>query len=72
MDQATGLRSLIKENKQGPRESMEGHGNNGKRIRVISVTSGKGGVGKTNIVANLAEALQKLKRRVLVLDADLG
>ncbi|MFH0810809.1 MAG: MinD/ParA family protein [Pseudomonadota bacterium] len=40
--------------------------------RVISVTSGKGGVGKTNIVANLAVALSKRGQRVLVLDADLG
>ncbi len=40
--------------------------------RVIAVTSGKGGVGKTNMVANLACALSDLGRRVLVLDADLG
>lgn len=39
---------------------------------VISVTSGKGGVGKTNISANLAYALAKTGRRVLLLDADLG
>jgi len=40
--------------------------------RVIAITSGKGGVGKTNIVANLGFALSKLRKRVLVLDADLG
>jgi flagellar biosynthesis protein FlhG len=40
--------------------------------RVISVTSGKGGVGKTNIVGNLAMALTRLGKRVLILDADLG
>lgn len=40
--------------------------------RVISVTSGKGGVGKTNIVTNLAYALAKEGKRVLVLDADLN
>ena len=39
---------------------------------VVSVTSGKGGVGKTNISANLAYALAKAGRRVLLLDADLG
>jgi flagellar biosynthesis protein FlhG len=44
----------------------------GKEIRVISVTSGKGGVGKTNVVANLAYAMTRLGKRVLVLDADLG
>lgn len=40
--------------------------------QVIAVSSGKGGVGKTNIVANLAVALSKSGKRVLVLDADLG
>jgi flagellar biosynthesis protein FlhG len=39
---------------------------------VISVTSGKGGVGKTNISVNLSYCLQKLGNRVLILDADLG
>ena len=39
---------------------------------VISVTSGKGGVGKTNIAANLAYCLAKMNKRVLLLDADLG
>ena len=41
-------------------------------LKVLSVTSGKGGVGKTNIVANLAYALTERGLRVLVLDADLG
>ncbi|HEY4706962.1 MAG TPA: MinD/ParA family protein [Thermodesulfobacteriota bacterium] len=40
--------------------------------RVISVSSGKGGVGKTNSVANLAIAFSRLGKRVLLLDADLG
>jgi len=40
--------------------------------RVIAITSGKGGVGKTNIVANLGFALSQLGKRVLILDADLG
>ena len=40
--------------------------------RVIAITSGKGGVGKTNIVANLGFALSKMGKRVLILDADLG
>jgi flagellar biosynthesis protein FlhG len=39
---------------------------------VFAVTSGKGGVGKTNVVANLAIALSHLNQRVLAIDADLG
>ncbi len=42
------------------------------RARVIAITSGKGGVGKTNIVANLGYSLCKAGQRVLILDADLG
>ena len=45
---------------------------NMKPLRVISVTSGKGGVGKTNVVANLAVMLQKAGHQVLVLDGDFG
>ena len=40
--------------------------------QVIAVSSGKGGVGKTNVVANVGMALSKLGKRVLILDADLG
>jgi len=40
--------------------------------RVLAVTSGKGGVGKTSLSVNLAIALAALKKRVIVLDADLG
>ena len=41
-------------------------------LRVLAVSSGKGGVGKTNIVANLAYVLSKQNQKVLVVDADLG
>ncbi len=40
--------------------------------RVVAITSGKGGVGKTNVTANLALALAQRKQKVLILDADLG
>jgi len=39
---------------------------------VISITSGKGGVGKTNITANLASVLSKKGKKVLVVDGDFG
>lgn len=45
---------------------------NNASLRVMAVSSGKGGVGKTNIVANLAYALSKRGKKVLVVDADLG
>ncbi len=43
-----------------------------KPVRTLTVASGKGGVGKTNVVANLAVALRALGKEVLVLDADMG
>ena len=43
-----------------------------RRGRITAVTSGKGGVGKTFLSANLAAALSRQGERVLVLDADLG
>ncbi len=48
--------------------------NNGsaRRARITAITSGKGGVGKTFVSANLAAALARRGERVLVLDADLG
>mgnify|MGYP001546686845 FL=1 len=44
----------------------------GSNSRVIAITSGKGGVGKTSIVGNLGYAFAKLGKKVLILDADLG
>ena len=43
-----------------------------RRSRITAITSGKGGVGKTFVAANLAAALARQGQRVLVLDADLG
>jgi len=51
---------------------VRGHPQEPSSTRVISVTSGKGGVGKTNIVGNLALSFGRLGKKVLVLDGDLG
>lgn len=78
MDQAVGLRGLIKENRDRsglvglPEKRSLKQGEDRQSIRIISVTSGKGGVGKTSVTVNLALALRYMKKRVLILDADLG
>ncbi|MGI6707473.1 MAG: MinD/ParA family protein [Clostridia bacterium] len=58
------------------REMVQGKETPGRRSdrtnRIITVTSGKGGVGKSNITVNLAIELQRQGQRVLVLDADFG
>ncbi|SPF31278.1 Cobyrinic acid a,c-diamide synthase [Syntrophobacter sp. SbD1] len=43
-----------------------------KPVRVMAVGSGKGGVGKSNVVINLAVALDRMGVRTLIMDADLG
>ena len=43
-----------------------------KPLKIIAVSSGKGGVGKTNVSVNLALSMAKQKKEVLLLDADLG
>ena len=52
---------------KGAVPKAEGHG-----PQIVAVTSGKGGVGKTNVVANLSVCLSELGKKVVVLDADFG
>ena len=77
MDQAEGLRTLMKNGsreKGVPRSVLSPpRPSGGDRCpKVLSVASGKGGVGKTNLVANLGYAFTQLGKRILILDADLG
>ncbi len=62
MDQAEQLRNIIKANNRDTRPLA----------RVITVTSGKGGVGKSNTAINLAIQFRKMGQRVIILDADFG
>ncbi len=73
-DQADGLRRMVKDQMNDLRDSVVEKAGTavGTFPRVVSVTSGKGGVGKTNIVGNLAIALSRMGKRVLILDGDLG
>ena len=57
---------------KGGQPSLNTGGKGGSKARVIAITSGKGGVGKTSIVANLGYAFTKMGKKVLILDADLG
>ena len=54
-----------------PAESPVSSGRSG-RAKVVAITSGKGGVGKSSIAVNLAVRLSQMGRRVVLLDADLG
>ncbi|MBN2655467.1 MAG: MinD/ParA family protein [Spirochaetales bacterium] len=70
-DQAEKLREIMK-NRQSGESSNEIQGVFGKKTKIITVASGKGGVGKTNVSTNLALAYAKIGKKVIVLDADLG
>ena len=71
-DQADTLRQMAREARKGPQSGSLQANSADKGIRVISVTSGKGGVGKSNVVSNLAIAMSMQGKKVLVIDADLG
>jgi flagellar biosynthesis protein FlhG len=74
MDQATNLRKIVKK-ESGKVHKLRAGDTSSPRISspmVFAVTSGKGGVGKTNIVGNLAITYQRMNKKVLIFDADLG
>ena len=67
MDQAQQLRNVIKLRDQN-NQKVEAS----QMARVVTVTSGKGGVGKSNLAVNLAVQLRKAGKRVIIFDADFG
>lgn len=67
LDQAEKLRKLAEESQKSDVKSSSS-----SKPVIITVTSGKGGVGKSNFVVNAAICLQKMKKKVLIFDADMG
>ncbi|MCL2211645.1 MAG: MinD/ParA family protein [Treponema sp.] len=73
-DQAEKLREIMKrKNSNAPKNSGSTKAAKpADKARIITVTSGKGGVGKTNLSVNMALGFARLGKKVIVLDADLG
>ena len=72
IDQATQLRSLMRDQRDSEPVGLSSEALPAHRASVIAITSGKGGVGKTNIAVNLAIKLASAGKEVVLLDADLG
>jgi flagellar biosynthesis protein FlhG len=69
-DQAEKLREMMRR-KNSPHEK-QAKAKEAKKTRIITITSGKGGVGKTNVSVNMALAYARMGKKVVVMDADLG
>jgi flagellar biosynthesis protein FlhG len=69
-DQAERLREIMKRKKEKSKTAPSAKPVD--KARIITVTSGKGGVGKTNLSVNMALAFARLGKKVVVMDADLG
>ncbi len=71
-DQADRLRQLVKKQQMSQQIFSQKKPSSNHMPHIMAITSGKGGVGKTNITVNLAIALAKKGKKVLIIDADLG
>lgn len=71
MDQAIGLRRMAEDARAEIQTTLRRQ-QTARGVRVLAVTSGKGGVGKTHFAVNLSLALAALGQKVFLLDADLG
>ncbi|MDY0136931.1 MAG: MinD/ParA family protein [Thiomicrospira sp.] len=71
-DQAAGLRAMRRPTPSAPADKEQPKAPKTKPVRIITVASGKGGVGKTNVSVNLSICLSKLGGRVLLMDADMS
>ncbi|MDR2768803.1 MAG: MinD/ParA family protein [Treponema sp.] len=69
-DQAERLREMMRKKNTSYEKPVKAK--EGKKTRIITITSGKGGVGKTNVSVNLALAYARTGKKVVVMDADLG
>lgn len=73
VDQADRLRKIVNDLKERSDEIIKGtSAKTNSSARLIAVTSGKGGVGKTSFTANLAIELSRLGHNVIIIDGDLG